>query len=309
MSLRLTDAEGVCFYVRDEDSGASGPLLSPAEGIEAELEEVTAPDAAELRRVRLRNTSGRTRRLSLTSYAGIVLNDAAAHAAHPGFSKLFIQTRLDATDDVLLARRRPRGSEPAPPELAHALLGPGAASFETDRARFVGRGRSLARPAALEPGAGLTGTLGNVLDPIASWRRSVSLAPGESAEWISVLALGLTGAETAACAHTHAQGTGGAVLRTAAPATEAARYAPSELAHASAPAPAPRAEALRFDNGFGGFSPGRPRVRDPHPRRARRAAPAAHAVDQRDRERALRLPRDARAAPRTPGAATAASTA
>jgi N,N'-diacetylchitobiose phosphorylase len=251
--LRLTDPDDLLFFVRDEDSGESAPP-----GVEAVIESPQADAGVVLRRVRLRNASKRPRRLTLTSYAGIVLHDAAAHAAHPGFSKLFVQTRLDAAGEVLLARRRPRGSEPAPPELAHALLGPGAASFETDRARFLGRGRSLARPAAQGPGAALTGTLGNVLDPIASWRRGVTLAPGEAAEWIAVLALGATGAEAAAHARSAAarcagEPTAASPKRGAALAPPGpARYRRSDLPHDVAAAAAP--EPLLFDNGTGGFS-------------------------------------------------------
>ena len=44
--------------------------------------------------------------------------------------------------------------------------------------RFLGRGRTPADPAALEPGAGLSGTSGPVLDPIFSLRRRLRLEPG-----------------------------------------------------------------------------------------------------------------------------------
>jgi cyclic beta-1,2-glucan synthetase len=247
--LRWIDPDEPLFFVRDEASGESAPA-----GVELSVEAAPAAGGVLLRRVRLRNTSGRARRLTLTSYAGIVLHDPAAHAAHPGFSKLFVQTRLDPAGDVLLARRRPRGPEPAPPELAHALVGPGAASFETDRARFLGRGRSLARPAAQDPGAALTGALGNVLDPIASWRREVTLAPDEAVEWVAVLALGASGAEAAANARAAAGRVppATAVPRAAAAAPPPApRFRPSDLAHAAAVP----GEALLFDNGTGGFAP------------------------------------------------------
>ena len=53
--------------------------------------------------------------------------------------------------------------------------------FETDRARFLGRGRSAPNPAALETRAPLSSTAGPVLDPIFSLRRRVRLSPGASA--------------------------------------------------------------------------------------------------------------------------------
>ena len=49
--------------------------------------------------------------------------------------------------------------------------------WETDRARFLGRGRTPADPVALD-GRALTGTTGAVLDPIVSLRQRVRLEPG-----------------------------------------------------------------------------------------------------------------------------------
>ena len=57
----------------------------------------------------------------------------------------------------------------------------GAVEYETDRARFLGRGRTAANPAALDPGVGLSGTIGPVLDPVFSLRRRIRLDPGASA--------------------------------------------------------------------------------------------------------------------------------
>ena len=207
----VEDRDGVFLYLRDEDDGAAWSIgLEPIagapdgyevtagpgrmcierseNGIEAECEIVVAADVdADLRRLRLRNSGPRARRLSVTSYAGLVLFHPGGHAGHPAFSKLFVQTSVDPGAGVLLARRRPRGEAPEPLHLAHALLGPGAASFETDRARFVGRGASLARPTALEPGASLSGAVGNVLDPIVSWRRWIELAPGARQQRLQIL--------------------------------------------------------------------------------------------------------------------------
>ena len=56
-----------------------------------------------------------------------------------------------------------------------------ALTCETDRSRFVGRGRTLANPIAMEGNSPLSNTVGSVLDPIVSLRRSVSLPPHESA--------------------------------------------------------------------------------------------------------------------------------
>ena len=56
----------------------------------------------------------------------------------------------------------------------------GAVEWETDRARFIGRGRSLVQPAVVLDGRALSGTTGAVLDPIGALRERIRLAPGAS---------------------------------------------------------------------------------------------------------------------------------
>src|SRR3989442_15312966 len=53
----------------------------------------------------------------------------------------------------------------------------GPVEWETDRGRFLGRGRSPEDPMALD-GRALSGTTGAVLDPIVSLRQRIRLAPG-----------------------------------------------------------------------------------------------------------------------------------
>ena len=106
---------------------------------------VSAEDDAEVRRVSITNTGSRAREIELTSYAELVLAPQAADIAHPAFSKLFVQT------EYLAERRRAPGDAAAPrspnePEVwaAHLAVVDGEArrqtEFETDRARFLGRG-------------------------------------------------------------------------------------------------------------------------------------------------------------------------
>jgi cyclic beta-1,2-glucan synthetase len=55
---------------------------------------------------------------------------------------------------------------------------PRVIQYETDRARFLGRGRSVRAPAAVMDGRPLSNTVGPVLDPIFSLRLRVRIAPG-----------------------------------------------------------------------------------------------------------------------------------
>jgi cyclic beta-1,2-glucan synthetase len=169
-------------------------ILREDDGIETRLDVIVSPDApSELRRLTLHNRSDRPRTLLVTSYAELVLNSAAAELAHPTFSKLFVSTERVAGHPALLARRRPRGADERPLWLMHSLMleqdtAPG--SVETDRARFLGRGRTAANPIALESGEPLSDTVGNVLDPIVSIRHSVTLAPGSEVRLLASLGFG-----------------------------------------------------------------------------------------------------------------------
>ncbi|CAN5513622.1 glucoamylase family protein [soil metagenome] len=163
---------------------------------------VSPEDDVELRRVTITNLSRSMRTIELTSYGEVVLAPAAADDAHPAFSNLFVQTEFDAKTSAILCTRRPRSQEENPPWLLHLMTAQGGSqgvlSCETDRARFIGRGGSLARPAAMQSQGGLSNTVGSVLDPIISLRRTVRLAPNESA--VFVMVVGATGTREAASA-------------------------------------------------------------------------------------------------------------
>ena len=141
---------------------------------------VSAEDDAEARRVTLTNTGRKSRRIDLTSYAELVLAPQAADLAHPAFSKMFVVTDYLPELGVIIATRRRRS--PTEPEVwaAHIAVVEGEETapiqYETDRARFIGRGRSIHRAAAMA--APLSGTTGTVLDPVFSIRRQVRVPAG-----------------------------------------------------------------------------------------------------------------------------------
>jgi len=143
------------------------------------------PDAnAELRVFTLVNNCDHQREIELTSYAEVCLNDRRADQAHPAFAKLFLETEFDPHCGALLARRRPRGVKENPVWAVHSLTASVPTSeieYETDRMRFLGRGRTPANPVAMDSGSHLSRTTGPVLDPIFSLRRRVSLEAGMTA--------------------------------------------------------------------------------------------------------------------------------
>jgi cyclic beta-1,2-glucan synthetase len=147
---------------------------------------VAPDDDVEIRRVSLTNHSDRVRRLTLTSYGEVILAPQAADQRHPAFNKLFIESEylpgtalgtplkgvlgttalgtplkgVLGTTNALLFRRRPRSEKEEPIYLAHSLVvqpnrvGYNArwaqyeitGTWETDRARFLGRGQTLRSP-------------------------------------------------------------------------------------------------------------------------------------------------------------------
>ncbi len=83
----------------------------------------------------------------------------------------------------LIFNRRPRSAGEEPIFLVHMLVANSTANsaliYETDRARFLGRGGSLRAPHALtDPGSASPGATGATLDPILSLGLDLELAPG-----------------------------------------------------------------------------------------------------------------------------------
>jgi cyclic beta-1,2-glucan synthetase len=142
---------------------------------------VSTEDDVEVRRITVRNHGMRIRELDVTSYAEIVLTSPASDVAHPAFGKLFIETEYLPSCAALLCHRRPRDPREPAAWAFHALSlegrTQGPVEWETDRARFLGRGRSPADPLALD-GRSLSGTTGVVLDPVVSLRQRIRLPPG-----------------------------------------------------------------------------------------------------------------------------------
>ena len=143
---------------------------------------VSAEDDAEVRRVTITNSGNLVRELDVTSYMELALAPQAADAAHPAFSKMFVETEYLADVGAVIATRRRRAPDEQEIWAAHLVVTEGGGSdktgVETDRARFVGRGQTLRSAVAVTDGRPLSDTVGTVLDPIFAMRRRVRLAPG-----------------------------------------------------------------------------------------------------------------------------------
>lgn len=190
---------------------------------------VAPEDDCEIRRLTLINHSSRPRTVEITSYVELALNEHAADRAHPAFSKLFVQTESLPQESALLANRRLRSEDDLPIWAMHMIAeagdwelalsddagvqstshngagpnqnGVAAASpvyrpvskgfeFETDRAQFIGRGRSLSNPRALRES--LSNTAGAVLDPVFALRRKLYIGPNQRVQISFVTGAGTT---------------------------------------------------------------------------------------------------------------------
>ncbi|MEO8064033.1 MAG: glucoamylase family protein [Pseudomonadota bacterium] len=146
---------------------------------------VSSEDDAEVRRLSITNNSSRPREIEITSYSEVVLAPQAADVAHPAFSKMFVRTEYLERQGAIVATRRRRGPDEPEAWASHHAVVEGAVSsapeFETDRARFIGRGRELRAPLAMLPGRTLSGATGTVLDAVFALRYRIRVPPSGTA--------------------------------------------------------------------------------------------------------------------------------
>jgi cyclic beta-1,2-glucan synthetase len=196
------ESQGVWIYLRDEDSGEMWsvgrlPMNKTNKkydvvfhshmvefhrqdhGISLRMDlTVSANDDVEIRRITLINETQEVRRLTITTYAEVVLTTPSADQRHPAFSKLFIHSEIAKSMNALVFERRSREPNEKPPALMHRFLCDSDAikltSFETNRAHFIGRNGSSQNPQGLNDG--LSESLGWTLDPIMSLQATVELS-------------------------------------------------------------------------------------------------------------------------------------
>jgi cellobiose phosphorylase len=157
-------------------------------GYDTHMEIAVSPeDDIELRRLRLTNRTRISRIIEITSYTEVVIAPHASDEAHPAFSNLFVQTEIVPEQHAILCTRRARSKNEEPPWMLHLMTMEGGkvedVSYETDRARFIGRGNNITNPVALtsDTRSTLSGTDGSVLDPIVAIRYRITIRPEVSA--------------------------------------------------------------------------------------------------------------------------------
>jgi cellobiose phosphorylase len=200
----VTDSSGEAFYIRDEETGhfwSPTPLPSRGigayasrhgfgysvfehteSGIRSELWIYVATDAAiKFSVLKVKNESGRSRKLSITGYAELVLGDLYSK------SSMHVITKVDHNCAAIFAQN------PYNAEFANRIV-----FFQTDstnrtltcdRNEFIGRNCSLRNPDAMTR-SHLSGKTGAALDPCAAIQVPFELAENQEQEIIFKLGSG-----------------------------------------------------------------------------------------------------------------------
>jgi cyclic beta-1,2-glucan synthetase len=200
----VTDPSGEALYLRDEETGhfwSPTPLPSRGAqpyvsrhgfgysvfehtegGIRSELWVYVALDApVKFTRLKVRNESGRSRRLSATGYVEWVLGDLRPKSA------MHVITEVDPNSGALFARNQ-YNTEFAE-RVAFFDVDDAARTVSGDRTEFLGRNGTLGSPAAMTRSR-LSGKVGAALDPCAAIQVPFELADGQEREVIFRLGVG-----------------------------------------------------------------------------------------------------------------------
>ena len=200
----VSDASGEAFYLRDEERGHFwSPMPLPSRGatpyvtrhgfgytvfehtergIRSEVWVYVATDASiKFTVLKVRNDSGRSRRLSATGYMEWVLGDLRPKSA------MHVITEIDPVSGALFARN-PYNTE-FPDRTAFFDVDEATRTVSGDRTEFLGRNGTLRSPAAMTR-LRLSGRVGAALDPCAALQVSFELAAGQEREIVFRLGVG-----------------------------------------------------------------------------------------------------------------------
>jgi cyclic beta-1,2-glucan synthetase len=153
---------------------------SAAYGIETDLLQlVPVEEAVKISRLTLRNTTDRTRLLSVTGYAEWVLGPSRPTPAP------MIVTEAAPAHGAILARNP--WNTACGSYVAFLAMPRRQVSMTGDRREFIGRNGALERPAALARQHPLSNLVGAGLDPCGALQTNFELRPGQSVDIVVLL--------------------------------------------------------------------------------------------------------------------------
>jgi cellobiose phosphorylase len=200
----VSNGGGEAFYIRDEETGnfwsvtalprpGNTPYItrhgfgySVFEHLEDDIhtEMVVYVDievSIKFHVLKIRNDSGRSRKLSVTGYVEWVLGDNRVKNA------MYVHTELDSLSGAILAKN-PYNTEFSN-KVAFFDTDDPKKTYTADRTEFIGRNGSLQNPEAMSRQK-LSGKVGLALDPCTALQVTIDLADGEEKEIIFRLGAG-----------------------------------------------------------------------------------------------------------------------
>jgi len=197
----VSDPPSECIFLRDEETGSFWtPTALPiretspyvithgsgysiyehtSHGISQKLL-VFAPvhENVKISRLRMKNLTSRTRKISTTYFAELVLGVNRAQSAP------FVITEIDSATGAILAKN-PYNGEFAD-RIAFVASSESSRTWTCDRQEFIGRNGTLARPEAMLR-TNLSGANGAGLDPCAAMQTTIEIEPGETREIVFLI--------------------------------------------------------------------------------------------------------------------------
>lgn len=200
----VTDSSGEAFYIRDEESGHYwSPTPQPKRGsqpyvcrhgfgysvfeysewgITSELWVYVATDApVKFAVLKIKNTSGRSRRLSATAYCEWVLGEMRSKTL------MHVVTEIDPKCGALTARNH--YSIEFSDRIAFIDVSDSSRSVTGDRTEFLGRNGNTSKPAAMSR-IRLSSKVGAGLDPCGAMQVPFDLADNREREIVFMLGVG-----------------------------------------------------------------------------------------------------------------------
>ena len=200
----VCDSSGEAFYIRDEERGHFwSPMPLPRQGtspyvtrhgfgysvfehtergIHSEVWVYVALDApVKFTVLKIRNVTGRSRRISVTGYVEWVLGDLRPKSA------MHVITEIDSRSGAMFARNSYNTEFSG--RIAFFDVDEVTRTLTGDRAEFIGRNGTLRNPAAMKR-TRLSNRVGAGLDPCAAIQVPFELADGEQREIIFRLGTG-----------------------------------------------------------------------------------------------------------------------
>lgn len=178
MPARREDGE---YSVRFEAGKAV--FTRSAEDFTTTMEVCVSPESdVEIRRITIENHTNKDREMQITQFLETVLCGRDADIAHRAFAGLFVETGV--AGDMVYARYRPGGREKEVNLFCACHVegdAPGKMEVETERIRAIGRLRDVTAPRMMDPGAGLSGSVGAPIDPCICCRLRIMVPAGGKA--------------------------------------------------------------------------------------------------------------------------------